>query len=209
MDKIARSVLVGFIIIFYLNACTTKRSELNLNEMSVERLSLRITELNDKLVALQEQTNDLIEKVDKYEIINPIDIDGQQLYVNNLLPLAIRVSNDYDLPIVVYKYGPSVELFFEEEDIKEFIQGYALVPRLIVKDNKLDPDPEFYDKKQIVKEVDEDWVIIKNIRIETSIDEQTNQKINEMLEKIKFYQFLGYFNNDLRLKASILVDAFY
>ena len=80
-----------------------------------------------------------------------------------------------------------MELFFEEEDIKEFIQGYALVPRLIVKDNKLDPDPEFYDKKQIVKEVDEDWVIIKNIRIETSIDEQTNQKINEMLEKIKFY----------------------
>lgn len=187
MGKIARSVLVGLIIIFYLNACTTKRSELNPNETSVERLSLRITELNDKLVALQEQTNDLIEKVDKYEIINPIDIDGQQLYVNNLLPLAIRVSNDYDLPIVVYKYGPSVELFFEEEDIKEFIQGYALVPRLIVKDNKLDPDPEFYDKKQIVKEVDEDWVIIKNIRIETSIDEQTNQKINEMLEKIKFY----------------------
>lgn len=112
MDKIARSVLVGFIIIFYLNACTTKRSELNPNETSVERLSLRITELNDKLVDLQEQTNDLIEKVDKYEIINPIDIDGQQLYVNNLLPLAIRVSNDYDLPIVVYKYGPSLELVF-------------------------------------------------------------------------------------------------
>lgn len=187
MGKITRSILVGLMMILYLSACTTKGSELNPNETSVEQLSLRIKELNDRVLALQEQTNDLIEKVDKYEIINPIDIDGQQLYVNNLLPLAIRVSNDYDLPIFVYKYGPSVSIYYEDEDIKEFIQGYTLVPSLIVKDNKLDPDPEFYDKKQIVKEVDEDWVIIKNIRIETSIDEQTNQKINEMLDKIKFY----------------------
>ena len=187
MGKIARSVLVGFMIIFCLGACTTKSSEPNPNETSVEQLSLRIKELNDKVLALQEQTNALIEKVDKYEIVNPIDIDGQQLYVNNLLPLAILVSNDHDLPIFVYKYGPSVSIYYEDEDIKEFIQGYALVPSLIVKDNKIDPDPEFYDKKQIVKEVDEDWVIIKNIRIETSIDEQTNQKINEMLDKIKFY----------------------
>ena len=187
MGKITRIVLVGLMMIFYLSACTTKGSELNPNETSVEQLSLRIKELNDRVLALQEQTNALIEKVDKYEIVNPIDIDGQQLYVNNLLPLAILVSNDHDLPIFVYKYGPSVSIYYEDEDIKEFIQGYALVPSLIVKDNKLDPDPEFYDKKQIVKEVDEDWVIIKNIRIETSIDEQTNQKINEMLDKIKFY----------------------
>ena len=187
MGKITRSVLVGLMMIFYLSACTTKGSELNPNETSVEQLSLRIKELNDRVLALQEQTNALIEKVDKYEIVNPIDIDGQQLYVNNLLPLAILASNDHDLPIFVYKYGPSVSIYYEDEDIKEFIQGYALVPSLIVKDNNLDPDHEFYDKKQSVKEVDEDWMIIKNIRIETSIDEQTNQKINEMLEKIKFY----------------------
>ena len=35
MGKIARSVLVGFMIIFCLGACTTKRSELNPNETSV------------------------------------------------------------------------------------------------------------------------------------------------------------------------------
>ena len=66
MGKITRSVLVGLMMIFYLSACTTKGSELNPNETSVEQLSLRIKELNDRVLALQEQTNALIEKVDKY-----------------------------------------------------------------------------------------------------------------------------------------------
>ena len=39
----------------------------------------------------------------------------------------------------------------------------------------------------MLKVIDENWVIIKNISIETSLDEQTNQKIKEMLENIKFY----------------------
>lgn len=187
MDKIVRSVLIGLLIIFSLSACTVKSSVKDPNEVSSEQLSLRITELNDELLILQEQMNAIIEEVYSNEVIRPIDMDGQQLYVNSLLPLAILVSNDYDLPIVVYKNGTSVSIHYEEKDIKEFIQGYALVPRILVLENKEDPDPEFYDKKDVVKILDENWVIIKSIRIETSIDEQTNQKINEMLDKIKFY----------------------
>ena len=53
--------------------------------------------------------------------------------------------------------------------------------------NDNNDNPDYYDKKDIVKVIDENWVIIKNISIETSLDEQTNQKIKEMLENIKFY----------------------
>jgi len=185
MGKIIKALSIGFIIIFYLSACTTNSSELDSNETSSEQLSLRIVELNDMIVTLQEQTNSLIDRVNKPEIINPINFDGEQLYVNNMLPLAILIPNDFDLPIVVYKYDTSIVIFFENENIVQFIEGYTIVPNIIVKDNNDNPD--YYDKKDIVKNIDENWVIIKNISIETSLDEQTNQNIKEMLENIKFY----------------------
>lgn len=185
MGKIIKALSIGFIIIFYLSACATNSSELDSNETSSEQLSLRIVELNDMIVTLQEQTNSLIDRVNKPEIINPINFDGEQLYVNNMLPLAILIPNDFDLPIVVYKYDTSIVIFFENENIVQFIEGYTIVPSIIVKDNNDNPD--YYDKKDIVKNIDENWVIIKNISIENSLDEQTNQKIKEMLENIKFY----------------------
>jgi len=54
-----------------------------------------------------------------------------------------------------------------------------------VKENNNNPD--LNDEKNIVKIVDEDWVIIKNMSIETSLDEQTNLEIQAMLKNIKFY----------------------
>lgn len=185
MGKNIKVFLIGFIIISYLSACAANSSGSDSNEMSNEQLSLRIAELNDMTITLQEQTNSLIDRINEPEIINPINFDGEQLYVNNMMPLAILIPNDFDLPIVVYKYDTSIVIFFENENIVQFIEGYTIVPSIIVKDNNDNPD--YYDKKDIVKNVDENWVIIKNISIETSLDEQTNQKIKEMLENIKFY----------------------
>ena len=185
MGKIIRSILVVFMIIFYLSACTTKSSKPDSNETSNEQLSLRIVELNDMIITLQEQTNSLIDRINEPEITNPINFNGEHLYVNNMMPLTILIPNDFDLPIVVYKYDTSIVIYFENENIIQFIEGYTIVPSIIVRDNNDNPD--YYDKKDIVKAIDENWVIIKNISIENSLDEQTNQKIKEMLENIKFY----------------------
>jgi len=97
----------------------------------------------------------------------------------------MSIPSDIDLPIKVYRYYSTILIYFENEDVKQFIESYNLTPRIIVKENNNNPD--LNDEKNIVKIVDEDWVIIKNMSIETSLDEQTNLEIQAMLKNIKFY----------------------
>ncbi len=185
MGKIIRVCSIGFMIIFYLSACTTNNSKIDSSKISNENLSQRITELNEQIFTLQEQVNSLTDRVNKPEIIVPIVYDDELLYINDLMPLVMSIPSDIDLPIKVYRYYSTILIYFENEDVKQFIESYNLTPSIIVKENNNNPD--LNDKKNIVKIVDEDWVIIKNMSIETSLDEQTNQKIKEMLESIKFY----------------------
>lgn len=185
MGKIIKAFSIGFMIIFYLSACTTNSSEPDSSETSSEQLSLRIVELNEKIVTLQEQVNSLTDRVNKPEIIVPIVYNDELLYINDLMPLVMSIPSDIDLPIKVYRYYSTILIYFENEDVKQFIESYNLTPSIIVKENNNNPD--LNDKKNIVKIVDEDLVIIKNMSIETSLDEQTNLEIQAMLKNIKFY----------------------
>lgn len=185
MKNFTKACITGFLIIFSLSACTTNNSEIDSSKISNEKLSQRITELNEQIFTLQEQVNSLTDRVNKPEIIVPIVYDDELLYINDLMPLVMSIPSDIDLPIKVYRYYSTILIYFENEDVKQFIESYNLTPRIIVKENNNNPD--FNDKKSIVKIVDEDWVIIKNMSIETSLDEQTNLEIQAMLKNIKFY----------------------
>lgn len=185
MKNFTKACITGFLIIFSLSACTTNNSEIDSSKISNEKLSQRITELNEQIFTLQEQVNSLTDRVNKPEIIVPIVYDDELLYINDLMPLVMSIPSDIDLPIKVYRYYSTILIYFENEDVKQFIESYNLTPRIIVKENNNNPD--FNDKKNIVKIVDEDWVIIKNMSIETSLDEQTNLEIQAMLKNIKFY----------------------
>ncbi len=185
MKNFTNACITGFLIIFSLSACTTNNSEIDSSKISNEKLSQRITELNEQIFTLQEQVNSLTDRVNKPEIIIPIVYDDELLYINDLMPLVMSIPSDIDLPIKVYRYYSTILIYFENEDVKQFIESYNLTPRIIVKENNNNPD--LNDEKNIVKIVDEDWVIIKNMSIETSLDEQTNLEIQAMLKNIKFY----------------------
>jgi len=173
------------LIIITLSACTLDNTKVESSEITTEQLSLRITELNEKITILEEQVNTLTETVNQPDIVYPIMVEEDLLYVNTAMPFAFTINNADKLPLKSYSLNGSISLFYETEDVTQFIDGYTLVPSILVRDNNDHPD--FYDTRQIVKRINEEWFVVRIPSIETSLDDAINQKIQTMLESIKYY----------------------
>lgn len=177
--------ILFIIIVICLSACSLNNSNVKSNEITSEQLSLRITELNEKISILEEQVNTLTETVNQPDIVYPIMVEEDLLYVNAAMPFAFTINNVDKLPLKSFSQNGSISLFYETEDIIQFIDGYTLVPSILVRENNDHPD--FYDTRQIVKRINEEWVVVRIPSIETSLDDATNQKIRVMLDDIKYY----------------------
>ena len=177
MKKLQNLYILGFILILSLSACSNT-SDFDNQQKTIEQLSSKIDELSQTVSSLQEQLH-------APEEILPDIYDGEQLYVNSIMPFAISLVNPDELPIKVYGYDSSIVIYYEDEDITQFIEGYGIVPRILIKENST--SPEYFDAKSIVRIIDNNWAIVRIISIETSLDGETNIKIRAMLDGIKFY----------------------
>lgn len=173
------------LIIITLSACTLDNAEVESSEITTEQLSLRITELNEKITVLEEQVNSLTETVNQPDIIYPIMFEDRMLYVNGAMTFAFSINNDDNLPLKAYSQNGIISLFYETEEVTQFIDGYSLIPMIMVRDNNDHPD--YYDTGHIVKRINEEWVVVRIPSIDTSLDDATNKKIRTMLESIKYY----------------------
>ncbi len=168
---------LGIISLLNLSACSNT-SDVDNQAITIQKLSSEIEELNEAVSSLQEQLY-------APNIIFPIDYNGEQLYVNSRMPFAISLVNSEELPIRVYGYDNSIVVFYENDNINQFLESYVIVPRIIIKENN--DNPEYFDSNSIIRFLDDNWAIVRNISIETSLDVETNQKIRTMLENIRFY----------------------
>jgi hypothetical protein len=105
--------------------------------------------------------------------------------MNSRMPFGISLINDSNLELIVYAYDTHLTIYYSDDNVSEFIVGYSLVSRLMGKE--ISVDPEFFNNKDIVKEIDENFVVIKVISISTDLDEETSNKVKEMLDTIKYY----------------------
>lgn len=177
--------MIFIIAIITLSACTSNNVKVESIETTSEKLSLRIEELNEKIVSLDEQVLSLTNQLNMPEVIHPIDYDERLLYVNSLMPFAVSIVNKENLPLVVYEEDSTLLIYYVTDEVTQFIEAYSIKPSILIKENNVDPD--YYDKKQVVKIIDNDWVIVRIISIETSLDQITNDKIHVMLDDVKFY----------------------
>lgn len=173
-----------FILLLSLSACSDT-SNFDNQQRTIEQLSSEIEELSETVSSLQEQFNALQNKTNSPNVIYPTNYEDTLLYVNSAMPLAISLVNADDLPIKVYGYDGRIEIFYEDENTIQFLEGYGIVPRILIFDNN--ENPEYHNTKSIVKVIDDNWAIVEIISIETSLDGPTNQKIRTMLDSIKFY----------------------
>lgn len=177
--------VVFILSIFVLSACASNNVKVESNETTTEQLSLRIEELNEKIVSLDEQVLSLSNQLNMPEEIHPIDYNERLLYVNSLMPFAVSIDNKDNLPLVVYGENGTLLIYYVTDEVTQFIEAYSIKPSILIKENNV--NPEYYDKRQIVKIIDNDWAIVRIISIETSLDQTTNDKIYAILEDIKFY----------------------
>lgn len=118
-------------------------------------------------------------------LINPIVLNDELLYINSSIPFAFTLTSESDLKLEVYFNDNGISIYYRSGDVFQFVESYQMVPTLLVKDQ---PDSaEYYYSKDIVKTINNDWVIVKVKSIETSLDEETNKKISKILDIIKFY----------------------
>jgi len=180
-----RKILFIITIVISLSACSLNNTDVESSEITSEQLSLRITELGERITVLEEQVNTLTETANQPDIVYPIMFEDRLLYVNAAMPFAFSINNDDRLPLKAYSLNGSISLFYETEEVIQFIDGYTLVPSILVRDNNDHPD--YYNTNQIVKRINDKWVIVRIPSIDTSLDDATNQKIRIMLEDIKYY----------------------
>ena len=180
-----KKIVIVVCIILMLSACSLNNSGEESIKITSEQLSLRITELSDRITVLEEQVNTLTETVNHPDIVYPIMFEDRLLYINSAMPFAFSINNDDRLPLKAYSLNGSISLFYETEEVIQFIDGYTLVPSILVRDNNDHPD--YYNTNQIVKRINDEWVIVRIPSIDTSLDDATNQKIRIMLEDIKYY----------------------
>jgi hypothetical protein len=140
---------------------------------------------NEKIEELKIEIENLRVNENEGEVINPFKLDDRTLYMNSRMPFGISLINDSNLKIIVYAYDTHLTIYYSDDNVSEFIVGYSLVSKLMGKE--ISEDPEFFNNKDIVKEIDENFVVIKVISISTDLDEETSNKVKEMLDTIKYY----------------------
>lgn len=178
-------VICGLVLIM-LVGCSASNNTDDVNTTSYEELTLRIKQLGDEISELREENTLLYEKIQTIQNneIAPLELNNQILYENPLMPFAILVPKESGLDLVVYARTGSLSINVSINNEIHFIQGYALVSKAQISDT---PSEHGYAPSDIVKTVNDQWVIVRNIRIENSLDEQTNQKVEAFLKEIAIY----------------------
>lgn len=167
--------------IFSLLGCTTQDT----NKLTDAQINVLIENQNKQIEALKLEIEDLRQSLNQGELIQPFKHEDRLLYVNSRIPFGISIINQSNLPIKAYSYDTHLVLYYEDEDINEFLIGYSVVSKLMGKE--FSEDLEYFNNSDIVKEIDDHFVIVKSIRIATDLDEETNKKIEVLLGSINYY----------------------
>jgi hypothetical protein len=180
-----RKLIIFVLVLFNLIACTSNDTSEIEDGLTGSQIKALIDSQNEKIEELKIEIENLRQEKDEGEVINPFKLDNRTLYMNSRMPFGISLINDSNLKIIVYAYDTHISIYYSNDNVSEFIIGYSLVSRLMGKE--LSEDPEFFNNKDIVKEIDDNFVVIKVISISTDLDEVTSNKVKEMLDTIKYY----------------------
>lgn len=178
-------VICGLVLML-LVGCSTPKSTDDTNTASYESLTLRIKQLGDEVNELREENTLLHEKLQSIQNneIAPVELQDQILYENSLMPFAILVPKESGLDLVVYARAGSLSINVSVNNEIHFIQGYALISKVQISET---PIEHGYSPNDIVKTLNDQWVVVRNSRIENSLDEETNQKVEAFLKDIEIY----------------------
>lgn len=174
------------LVLFMLAGCSSTNSTDDTNTESYEELTLRIKQLGDEISELREENTRLFEKVQAIQNneIVPVELSDQILYENHLMPFAILVPKESGLNLVVYARAGSLSINVSVNNEIHFIQGYELISKLQITET---PVEHGYSPNDIVKTLNDQWVVVQNGRIENSLDEVTNQMVEAFLKEIEIY----------------------
>ncbi len=180
-----RWVMCGFVLML-LVGCSTSNNTDDANSTSYEELTLRIKRLGDEISELREENTLLYEKVQAVvnNVIAPIELKDQILYENSSMSFALLVPKESGLDLVVYARTGSLSINVSVNNEIHFIQGYALISKVQITET---PIEHGYSPNDIVKILNDQWVVVRNSRIENSLDEETNQKVEAFLKDIEIY----------------------
>jgi len=173
--------LILVVLLFSLLGCTRQET----NKLTDAQINVLIENQNKQIEALKLEIEELRQSLNQGELIQPFKHEDRLLYMNSRIPFGISLINQSNLPIKVYSYDTHLIFYYEDDKINEFIIGYSVVSNLMGKE--LSEDPEYFNNSDIVKEIDNHFVVVKSIRIATDLDEDTNKKIDVMLNSIRYY----------------------
>lgn len=173
--------LIIVLLFFSLLGCTVQDT----NELTDAQISILIENQNKQIEALKLEIEELRQSFNQGEQIQPFKHEERLLYMNSRIPFGISLINESNLPLKAYLYDTSLVIYYEDENVNEFIIGYSLVSKLMGKD--FSEDPEYFNNSDIVKEIDDNFVVVKVIRLGTDLDEETNKKIEVLLDSINYY----------------------
>ena len=170
------------LIVLSLSACANEESK---NDQAYDQLKDLIENQNKQIEDLKIQIEDLKQSVNQGELIHPYNQNNQDYFMNTQMPFGISLINESDLPIHVYAYNSSLSIYYENEVVNEHLLGFKIVPKDLVKENNINPDS--FDTKDVVKVIDENFVVVKVISLGTDLDEDTYNKVKVMLDSIEYY----------------------
>ena len=178
-------VICGLVLML-LVGCSTPKSTDDTNTASYESLTLRIKQLGDEVNELREENTLLHEKLQAIQnnVIAPVELQDQILYENSLMQFAILVPKESGLDLVVYARAGSLSINVSVNNEIHFIQGYAHISKAQISET---PIEHGCSPNDIVKALNDQWVVVRNSRIENSLDEETNQKVEAFLKDIEIY----------------------
>ena len=169
------------ILFFSLVGCTPKET----NKLTDAQINVLIENQNKQIETLKLELEELRQSLDQGELIQPFKHEDRLLYMNSRIPFGISLINETNLPIKVYAYDTHLVIYYENNEMSEYLIGYSVVSKLMGKE--ISEDPEYFNNSDIVKEIDDHFVVIKNISIATDLDEETSNKVKIMLDSIKYY----------------------
>lgn len=178
-------VICGLVLMLLVGCAASSNTD-DTNTASYESLTLRIKQLGDEINELREENTLLHEKLQSIQNneIAPVELQDQILYENSLMPFAILVPKESGLDLVVYARLGSLSINVSVNNEIHFIQGYALISKVQITET---PIEHGYSPNDIVKILNDQWVVVRNSRIENSLDEETNQKVEAFLKDIQIY----------------------
>lgn len=170
------------LIVLSLSACA---KEVSNNEVVYNELKILIDKQNNQIENLKVEIEELKQSLNEGELIQPFIQENRLLYMNSRIPFGVSLINDSKLPIKVYAYDTHLDIYYEDNEMSEYLIGYSLVSKLMGKD--FNDNPDYFDNSDIVKVIDENFVVVKVISLGTDLDEETRDKVRMMLDSLEYY----------------------